>query len=97
MYRSPHVVCRVLLHQIQLPLAAFEHRIVADLAPLAVAGPGNHPAVHRAGEVVSSAQIVAVVVGVQLTPVIQHRGGTVLNALHHHAQPGLVAVDIAVV
>ena len=91
------VVCRVFLHQIQLSLAAFEHRIVADLAPLAVAGPSNHPAVHRAGEVIGSAQIVAVIVGVQLTLVIQHRGGTVLNTLHHHTQTGLVAVDIAVV
>ena len=51
---------------------------------------GDGLAVDRAG------QVIGVVVGVQLTIRVQQRRRAVLNALHRHAQAGLVAVDIAV-
>ena len=87
----------ILLHQIQLPLAAFQHGVVGDLAPLVVAGPGDDLAVDCAGQVIRSTQIITVVIGVQLTGVIQQAGGAVLNALDHNAQTSLVAVHIAVI
>lgn len=70
---------------------------MGDLPPLAVAGPGDDLAVDGGGQVIRGAQIVAVVVGVQLALVVQQAGGAVLNALDHNAQTGLVAVHIAVI
>ena len=86
----------VLLDEIQLPLAALEDGVVGDLAPLIVAGPGDDLAVDGAGQVIRGAQVVSVVVGVQLTPAVQQGGGAVLNALDHDGEPGLVTVDVAV-
>ena len=91
------VVGGVLLHQIQLPLAALEHGVVVDLAPLVVAGPRDDAAVHGGGQVVRSPQVVRVVVGMELALVVEHCGAAVLNALDHDAQPGLVAVDVPVI
>lgn len=59
-----------------------------------VTGPGDDLAVERAGQVISGPQLVGVVVGVQLAPLVQQGRGAGLDALHHHAQPVLVAVDI---
>lgn len=70
---------------------------MGDLAPLAVAGPGDDLAVDRAGQIIRGAQIITVIVGVQLTGIIQQTGRAVLNALDHDAQTGLVAVHIAVI
>ena len=61
-----------------------------------VTGPGDNLAVERAGKVISGSQIVGVVVGVQLVPLVQQGRGAGLDALHHHAQPIHVAVDIAI-
>ena len=67
------VVGGVLLHQIQLPLAALEDGVVGDLVPLIVAGPRDDLAVDRAGQVIGGPQVVGVIVGVQLTVRIQQR------------------------
>ena len=61
-----------------------------------VTGPGDDLAVERAGQVISGPQVVGVVVGAQLASLVQQGRGAGLDALHHHAQPVLVAVDIAI-
>ena len=70
---------------------------MGDLAPLAVAGPGDDLAVDSAGQVIRGAKVVAVIVGIQLTIAVQQAGGAGLNALDHDRQTSLVAVHIAVI
>ena len=69
---------------------------MGNLAPLIVAGLGDNLAVDGAGQVIRSPQVVGVVVGMQLALLVQQGRRTSLDTLHNHAQPGLIAVDIAV-
>lgn len=70
---------------------------MGDLAPLAVAGPGDHLAVDSGGQVIRGAKIITVVVGVQLALFVQQGRGAGLNTLDNNAQTGLITVHIAVI
>lgn len=81
----------VALHQVKLPLAGFQHRVVGDLAPLVVVRPTGHLQAHRAGQVVRRAQVVHVVVQPDLVSVLDQVARAGLHPGDVHAQP-VVAV-----
>ena len=74
------VVGGVALHEVQLPLAAFQDGIVGDEAPFVVVGPGLHLAADRTGEIIGSAQVIHVVVQAHMVAVALWSPGPLLRA-----------------
>lgn len=70
----------VVLHQVELPLAALEHGVVGNLAPLVVVGPALDLLAHRAGQVVHRTAQILVVVEPYLVAVLHNAPRAVLDS-----------------